>query len=100
MKARLLLAALALSLSAATAHADPAPPWADEHYPDAWHGQCAGGHAAFGAIGYCDGSSYPDGTHWHQNTGIGMDALKPHCSIGDAGMQEPPSPAGGCGGQA
>ena len=82
------------------AHADPPPPWADDHYPDINHGSCAGGHGGAFGFGWCDGIHYPDGSYWHQVTGAGMDALKPHCVIDTGDLQPPPAPAGGCGGNA
>ena len=101
MKRLLLLAAItAAVLSCGVAYADPPPPWADDHYPDINHGQCAGGHGGAFGFGWCDGIHYPDGSYWHQVTGAGMDNLKPHCVIDTGDMQPPPAPKGGCGGNA
>jgi hypothetical protein len=100
MKARVFLSLLAVSLPVGTAHADPPPPWADDHYPDINHGNCAGGHGGAFGFGWCDGAHYPDQSYWHQVMGTGMDGLKPHCVIDDGSPQPPPAPPGGCGGNA
>lgn len=97
MTRAMLPAVAALILGCGVAHADPPPPWADDHYPDVMRGTCAGGHQLFGALGYCNGTSYADGTYWHQegHGALGGD-LTPHCVTADGN----PAPPSGCGGNA
>lgn len=99
-----VLSAAAIATSA-PAHADPPPPWADPHYPDKMHGNCAGGAGGAFGIGWCDGTHYPDGSYWHQivftgSLGGGAGGQKPQCVIDDGSLQPPPAPPGGCGGNA
>lgn len=91
-------------LTASVAHADP-----DPHMPNMAAGYCPGGGGGFTVYaGWCDGTPYPDGTHWHAVAyglpmiGHPQGALAPAapvCVIGD-GPMPPLAPAGGCDGAA
>ena len=84
----------------APAYADPPPPWADPHYPDAQHGNCVGGHGGAFGFGYWDGAHYPDGSYRHQITNTQGGGTRPQCVVDNGSLQPPPAPPGGCGGNA
>jgi hypothetical protein len=97
MMRALLAAVAAVLVSFGVAHADPAPPWADDHFPDFTRGHCAGGHQMFGALGWCNGTPYADGSYWHQegHGALGGD-ITPRCLTADGS----PAAPSGCGGHA
>lgn len=53
---------------------------------------CSGGGIQTPWGGYCDGATYPDGTHWHAANGMGY-WLPATCTFADGGTTPAP---GGC----
>ncbi|HEU4360482.1 MAG TPA: hypothetical protein VFR27_03110 [Mycobacterium sp.] len=67
-----------------TASADPDVPWFnDPHVPSFWHGHCEGGKSyhAF-RTGWCDGSSYPDGSYYRETLDTNQISLGIICMPG------------------
>jgi hypothetical protein len=82
-----------------TAHAEPAPPWQNPHWPNYSMGYCPGGVGGF-FIYYCDGERYPDGSYWHQVTSTYGPGGPPACVSLPPGEISPVPAPNGCGGTA
>lgn len=78
-----LTAMLLIASGKASAMPDPYMP-----IPGYW---CQGGGGQFGGWGgFCDGATYPDGTHWHVANGMGI-WLPAVCTFADGGTTPAPN---------
>jgi hypothetical protein len=96
MLCALLIASAALCSGEAAAQPDP-------HWPDPGSGWCRGnppGSVMTGWGGFCEGTSWPDGSRW--NTWyFGRGVQQPmRCIIPDGSPNPPLAGPGGCGGAA
>lgn len=80
---------------------EPAPAKADGPDINPWIMWCPGGGIQTGWGGYCDGTTFPDGTKWHQDSFVAPFVGRVWnpivCVVANAPAPPPLAPPSGCG---